>query len=90
MAKFLFDKDMMKEIIDSPKVIKDEIIDNTRWSIIHSLIFEHEGRFYRTGYSVGATEYQDEQPFDYYDDGVECWEVEEREVLRKEWFDKDE
>ena len=38
--------------------IEDNIIDTSRWSIIHEIIFEDGGKFYRTTYSVGATEMQ--------------------------------
>lgn len=59
------------------RVMQNEIIDNSRWSIFHELVFEdvQTGKFYRIGYSVGATEMQDEGPFEYEGDMVECKEV---------------
>lgn len=56
--------------------IKDEIIDHRRWSVVHSMVFEHEGRYYRTTYNVPATESQECEPFGY---GVT--EVEYEEVI---------
>lgn len=65
----------MLDILDSGEgVIKDDVYDHTRWSVIHELIFKFEEKIYRTTYSVGATEYQDEGPWDYVD-MVECIEV---------------
>jgi len=55
--------------------IEDEIIDNGRWSIYYRMIFKHEGKFYETFYSRGATEQQDEHPYDNEDDEIECDEV---------------
>ncbi|MGV6935908.1 hypothetical protein ACWA2B_10375 [Paenibacillus sp. CMM36] len=62
----------------------DEIIDTSRWSIHHSIIFEHQGKFYQTHYSEGATEMQDESPWEYEED-VDCDEVELKEVKVMKW-----
>lgn len=37
-------------------------------------MFSWNGKTYKTYYSVGATEYQDESPWEY-EEGVECIEV---------------
>ena len=55
-------------------IISDEIIDTSRWSVIHELIFNYNGKIYSTSYSVGATEQQDERPWEY-DDWIDCVEV---------------
>ena len=57
--------------------IQDTITGNGRWSIHHHLVFhnQEDNNYYETQYSVGATEYQDEQPFEYEDDYVECDQV---------------
>lgn len=52
-----------------------EITGNGRWSIHHRRVFEFEGKFYETRYSVGATESQDESPYEYAPDEIECNEV---------------
>ena len=80
-----FSKEMLINELDLPYSAKiDKVVDNTRWSVIHEIIFEHEGKFYRTSYSVGATEEQDEGPWEY-DDEVECTEVHEVEKVVKVW-----
>jgi len=82
-----FSKDYLKDELDLPyaNTIVDSIIDTTRWSIIHEIVFADKGKFYRTTYSGGATECQDERPWEY-EDEVECEEVELREVKVKKWM----
>lgn len=85
MNKIKFSKDYLTNELDLPySAIYDEITDNSRWSIYHTCVFENNGKFYTTGYSVGATECQDESPWDY-EDEVECTEVELKEVVVKKW-----
>ena len=85
MNKIKFSKDYLTNELDLPySAIYDEITDNSRWSIYHTCVFENNGKFYTTGYSVGATECQDESPWDY-EDEVECTEVELKEVVLKKW-----
>ena len=57
------------------KIIRDNILETSRWSEIHDLVFEYDGKLYQTTYSQGSTESQDESPFEY-DDVVTCDEVE--------------
>ena len=87
MAKKIFSKDYLKNELDLPyeNTIVDKIIDTTRWSIIHEIVFEDNGKFYQTTYSEGATEIQDERPWEY-EDEVECTEIELREVKVKKWM----
>ena len=92
MVMRTFKKDFLTEELglpwDSCFIIYDKIIDNTRWSIIHELVFEikeeGETKYYKTTYSEGATEFQPERPWEYKDE-VECIEVEQRTVTRVEW-----
>jgi hypothetical protein len=65
--------------------IKSDVVDNARWSTIHEGIFKHKstGKCYKLGWSEGATECQDESPFEYSD--PEPIEVEEKEVVVKQW-----
>ena len=81
-----FSKTYLKEELDLPykNTIIDEIVDTSRWSIHHRIIFEDKGKFYETYYSEGATEMQDESPWEY-EDEVDCTEVELREVKVKKW-----
>lgn len=70
-------------------VVQDTIIDNSRWSIIHEIVFKWTDRkYYKTTYSVGATESQDERPWEY-ETEVECVEVEQRPVTKLEWVVKE-
>ena len=55
--------------------ITDRIVGHGRWAVTHERVFEHEGRFYLTRYSVGATENQDESPYQDGPDEIECPEV---------------
>ncbi len=59
------------------EVIEDKIIENSRWTILHDVIFKMNDtlKFYKTHYQVGATEMQDEGPYEYDDDEIECIEV---------------
>lgn len=84
--KMVFSKDYLRDELDLPSsALVDDIIDNSRWSIHHKIVFEDKGKFYQTYYSEGATEMQDESPWEY-DDDVECTEVELRDVKVKKWI----
>lgn len=94
MARKTFTTDYLRNELglpfDSAHVISDEITDTGRWNIVHDLIFEDpaDGKCYQVGYSVGATENQDERPWEY-EDTVTATEVEKRKVLREEYVDVD-
>lgn len=81
-----FSKEELQELAwedfdsDRFEVIYQEIIDTSRWSIRYSMIFKFEDKFFSTAYSVGATESQDERPYEYEGDLIECIEVEPYEV----------
>jgi len=64
---------LLEEVLDSEKVVKHEIVGKRRWSVDYWAVFKHEGKFYGT--SVGATERQDESPYEYAPDEIECPEV---------------
>jgi hypothetical protein len=83
----VFNKDYLMDELDLPyeNTIVNRIVNTTRWSIIHEIVFEDNGKFYMTTYSEGATEYQDERPWEY-DDEIKCTEVELKEVKVKKWI----
>ena len=84
----VFNKEYLTKELGLPydcKLIEDDIIDTTRWSIVHEIVFEDKGKFYMTTYSEGATEYQDERPWEY-ENEVKCTEVELKEVKVKKWI----
>ena len=90
MIKKKFSRDYLVEELDLPyTAISDKIIDNSRWSVYHKIVFEDNGKFYSAMYSEGATELQDERPWEYQDE-VECIEVELKEVKVKKWVPVDE
>lgn len=87
--KIKLDKDYMINELDLPSsAILDEITGTSRWSVYHRIIFAYQGRFYEAHYSEGATEMQDESPWEY-DETVECVEVELKEVKVKKWVTKE-
>lgn len=65
---------MLDTLYDSELIVRDSITDTSRWSIQHELIFKHDGKLYRAYYNVGATEYQDESPWQD-EDEITCVEV---------------
>ena len=73
-----FTKEFLLAVLEDndPKVvIANELYDKSRWSCHYQLIFKHEDKIYSTTYSSGATEYQDERPFEYAEDEIECPEM---------------
>lgn len=70
---------------DKLELVEDRLVDSSRWSLHYSLIFRYRDKFYATSYSRGATEMQDESPFDDYDDEIECLEVVPVEVTKIEY-----
>jgi len=74
-----FKKEFLQRVVsddaEGVEVIKDEIIDTSRWSIHYNMVFKFEDKLYEVQYSCGATEQQDEQPFEYDGDEIECPEV---------------
>ena len=62
-----------------------QITEHTRWSICYEGVFLHKptGKHYELYWSIGATEQQDEQPFEY-DDPTPI-EVEKKTVEVEKW-----
>lgn len=84
MPTVVFEKDYMELVLwedaEGTEIIENEIIDTSRWSNHYRLIFKKDDKYYQTSYSVGATESQDERPWEY-EDKVECIEVEPYEKI---------
>lgn len=70
-----FKKEFLQDIIDEKETISSEIIETGRWHILYYDIFKHEEKFYETSYRIGATEMQDESPYEFEPDEIECVEV---------------
>lgn len=62
------------------ELIENQIFDHGRWSIQFRLIFKTKNKFYQSYYSRGATEYQDESPYEGEDKFIECQEVRQIQI----------
>ena len=60
---------------DKGKVYETNLVDTSRWSKIYEMVFSYGDNWYLTSYSKGATENQDERPFEYDDDEIDCTQV---------------
>lgn len=49
------------------EVIEDKPTGNSRWSQIHQIIIKRlsDNKFFKDKYSIGATEHQEENPYEY-------------------------
>ena len=68
---------------DSPwSIVENDIIDTSRWSEIYNFTVHDKetNKYYNTIYSCGATECQDEGPWEYEGDLIDVIEVEPKEV----------
>lgn len=80
-----FKKDYLVGELELPySALEDKILGKSRWSLLHAIIFELDGKFYRTSYSTGATEGQDESPWEY-EEEINCIEVMKRDVMTTQW-----
>jgi len=75
-------KETMKDILwnENDEIVLDKITEASRWNVHHELIFKYDGKLWRTLYSIGATEYQNEGPWEY-EEEVECVEVIETQIM---------
>jgi len=65
-------------------VVRDDIIDNTRWGIVHKVVFRADDVLWEATYEVGATEYQESMdPFEF--GAITARKVEPREVTVSEY-----
>ena len=79
MAKFKKQdlKDLVDDGCETLEKVEERCTGRSRWSLNYCMVFKDtgSGRFYMANYSVGATEQQDEGPFEYEPDEVECVEM---------------
>ncbi len=82
---------LANEESDNFTKVRDAIVDHTRWSVVHEMIFKDNktGKHYVVYFNRGATEMQDEQPFEYDNDPITCSEVESKEVTTVQWVKKE-
>ena len=57
------------------EVLENEPIGHSRWSVQYQMVFSFEGKTYISHYSIGATEYQMEEPYEYDKEMVNCYEA---------------
>ena len=83
--------DCLDDVSDVLEEVEVEMVDTRRWSIDYLLTFKDisTGLFYQTMYSSGATECQDESPFEYDPEIIKCQQVEQVEKVVKVWEVKD-
>ena len=74
---------------DGLTLVEDEIVDTSRWSEIRYLVFTDGEKHYGISYSKGLTEMQDERPFQYEPDEIECKEVRPVDVTVRKWVTVD-
>lgn len=55
---------------ESYEIIHQELIDHSRWSVTYEIIFLDKAtdEYFRAYYNEGATEYQDESPWEWEDE----------------------
>ena len=72
------------------RTIETKIVDTSRWSIINEGVFHNKAldKYFRASWSIGATECQDERPFEG-ETSVTLTEVVQKEVLVKQWVTKE-
>jgi len=65
-------RDILYEDNKDFEIIKDEMYANSRWSINYYLVVQRisDKKFFASSYSRGATEQQDEGPWEYEDEVV--------------------
>lgn len=68
--------------------VQEELVDTSRWSHIYERIYKdlNSGKFYVTSYRTGATECQDETPYECDGDVVEFVEVVPTEIVKIEYL----
>lgn len=77
-----FKKEYLQECArENTDVIINEIVEHGRWTLTYEIIFRFEDKFYRSFYQRGATENQDESPYEFDEDNIECEEVYAMQVL---------
>ncbi len=65
--------------------VEDDIVDTSRWSEHHAVVFSYKNKYYQSYYSKGLTECQEEDPYEKDGDEIECTEVHQVEKMVKVW-----
>ena len=81
----IFNKDYLRNMLWSGECEDVFEIGQSRWSRHKVMIFDFEGTYYMAEYSEGLSESQCEEPFEYSEDEIECYEVCQIPILAKKW-----
>ena len=59
--------DILFGIDDQYEIVSDKIVSHKRWSVVHSIVIKRksDGKYFKDQYEVGATENQDQNPYEY-------------------------
>jgi hypothetical protein len=80
-------RDLIYDDLDGWERVRgsEETHEGGRWTTAHSAVFHHKpsGKHYELFWEQGATEQQEQSPFEYSE--PEPKEVVEKEVVTKEW-----
>ena len=79
-VKISFQADVLRDLAydDAPdeyQVIENVLVGHSRWSLQYRMVFMFGDLFFQTHYNKGATEMQDESPYEYDSEMVECLQV---------------
>ncbi len=87
-ASYLLEELCLPYDCDGGEILSDKIVDTTRWSKIHELVFrlddQPDGEAWMVSYSQGLTEFQDESPWES-EDIVYAVKVVKKEVTVTKW-----
>ena len=89
----IFQKKELQKMVfeESQKLQKVEewVSETLRWSIRYGVVFKNleTNKYYISYYSVGATKCQDEEPYEFCLDKIDCKEVIQKEVVVKKWVE---
>lgn len=76
----MFNSILLKALADGdpPKgmeIIENRLVGRSRWALRYRLVFKFDEHFYESSYYIGATEQQDQRPYEDDLGMVECPEV---------------
>ena len=74
---------------DFAQTIYNKVTDIGRWSTYYEQVFKIGDRFFKTHYSKGSTETQEESPYEYEGEWIEVVEVVPKEVTVTKYVAKE-
>ena len=85
-----FSRETLQQVVwddaEGFKKVSDVIEDTTRWEIVKTMVFQApDGLHYQSTYTEGATEQQEQRPYEYESDTIECTQVQEEVVEVTQW-----